>query len=479
MNRPNILWICSDQQRGDTIHALGNEHIHTPNLDRLCAEGVAFTRAYCQNPICTPSRASFLTGLYPSRLPANINGNARMNLPEGVHLVTRLLADAGYDCGLSGKLHLASAWNGEEARVDDGYRRFWYCHGPCQGIGKGNQYAAWLDGIGRLDDVMDRSNWDPAQRRGVKYRGNIPFALHQTTWCCDRAIEFMREPRDGPWLMSVNIFDPHPPYDAPEDYAARYEPSELPSPPFRETDIALQRRIAQTHVFQSKPRAPGTAEQQNTASYYGMIELIDENVGRMLDELERTGQRENTVVIFTSDHGNLIGDHGLNAKGCRFYEGLVRVPLIVSRPKHMREGFACEGLVELTDLAPTLADMAGIAMHRCDGQSLAPVLSGDADRTGREYVRSEFYDTLDMHVGKSDRPPHVSSFATMTMDKRHKLVVYHGSDYGELYDLVTDPHEHDNLWDDAASGDVKRRLTRVMDETAPVTVDTTERIGRF
>ena len=107
--RPNILWICTDQQRYDTIHALGNPIIRTPNLDRLCAEGIAFTHAYCQNPICTPSRTSFLTGLYPSTVHGNINGNARCNLPENARLVTTRLRDAGYDCGLSGKLHLASS----------------------------------------------------------------------------------------------------------------------------------------------------------------------------------------------------------------------------------------------------------------------------------------------------------------------------------------------------------------------------------
>ena len=115
--RPNILWICTDQQRYDTIGALGNSAIRTPNIDRLCEEGVAFTHTYCQNPICTPSRTSFLTGLYPSTVHGNINGNAHFNIPENARLVTARLRDAGYDCGLSGKLHIASAWEGEEERV--------------------------------------------------------------------------------------------------------------------------------------------------------------------------------------------------------------------------------------------------------------------------------------------------------------------------------------------------------------------------
>ena len=138
--RPNILWICTDQQRYDTIHALGNPIIRTPNLDRLCAEGVAFTHDYCQNLICTPSRTSFLTGLYSSTVRGNINGNARCNLPKNALLVTTRLRDVGYDCGLSGKLHLGSAWEGEEMCVDDGYRRFWYSHSGTQDRNNANQY---------------------------------------------------------------------------------------------------------------------------------------------------------------------------------------------------------------------------------------------------------------------------------------------------------------------------------------------------
>ena len=445
---------------------------------------MAFTRAYCQNPICTPSRGSFLTGLYPSRIPCNINGNARLNLPDGVKLITRHLADGGYDCGLSGKLHIASAWGGQEERVDDGYRQFWYCHGPTQGMGVSNQYTDWLESIGKYQDVVDDSDWDPVLQRGAKYRENVPAELHETTWCCDRGIEFMNEEHDGPWLMSVNIFDPHPAYDAPRDYAERYDPSSLPPPPFRESDLETQRRIAETHVFQSGGRTPDEREQAQKASYYGMIELIDENVGRMLDELERTGQRENTLVIFTSDHGNLIGDHGLQAKGCRFYEGLARVPLIFSWPGGFRQGIVDDRLIELTDIAPTLAEVGGAAMHRCDGQSLLPILTGDGPGPTREYVRCEFYDTLDMHFGKPDRPPHKPSFATMTRDDRYKLVLYHGRDYepvhyGELYDMAEDPDEHVNLWDDPGHADVRERIRHVIEKTAPVTEDPAERIGRF
>ena len=142
--RPNILWLCTDQQRWDTIHALGNSFIDTPNLDRLCRQGVAFTNTYCQNPICTPSRASFLTGRYPSSINANINGAC--NLPEHCTLITKRLADAGYYCGLVGKLHITSAWNDYEPRMDDGYSYF--CYNLASGHhlnSPGNPYVEWLN----------------------------------------------------------------------------------------------------------------------------------------------------------------------------------------------------------------------------------------------------------------------------------------------------------------------------------------------
>ena len=477
-DKPNILWICTDQQRYDTIGALGNAAIRTPNIDRLCAEGVAFTHAYCQNPICTPSRTSFLTGLYPSTVHGNINGNAHFNIPENARLVTARLHDAGYDCGLSGKLHLASAWEGEEERVDDGYRKFWYSHSGTQDHNNANQYWTWLKSIGRFDEVMDTSNHKPEVRSGVSYRKEFPAELHQTTWCCDRAIEFMNEERNGPWLMSVNIFDPHPAYDAPESLAADIDPNAMPKPPFKESDLEIQEKLS-THVFQKSPKAPDEAQQSRTANYYAMIELIDDNVGRMLDELEKTGQRDNTVVIFTSDHGQLLGDHGLENKGCRFYEGLVRIPLIISWPGHFKAGLQSDALVELTDIAPTLCDLASTDQGWTHGKSLLPILTGDATPDHhKDAVRCEFFNVLDMNWNRGDAPP--PSYGTMHRTRQHKLSVYHGNDYGELYDLEADPDEYNNLWEDPDSQAIKIQLIKESFDASTVIHDPgSTRIGRF
>ena len=454
--RPNILWICTDQQRWDTIGALGNREIHTPSLDRLCAEGVAFTRAYCQSPVCTPSRASFLTGLYPSATHANRNGIEHFPASERVRLIPQRLAEVGYDCGLVGKLHLASPWRGEEPRVADGYRFWRYSHSPLRLQEGKNQYHTWLHEHGMtLDEIFEAGAADACAR----YRSTCPLELHQSTWCAEMAIEFMREKRAAPWLLSVNPFDPHPPFDAPEACRRRYPPGALPPPLFRESDLRNQERL-HAAFFQQEPRRPDAQEQENKAAYYGMIELLDQQVGRMLAALEATGQRDNTIVVFMSDHGEMLGDHGLTLKGCRFYEGLTRVPLIISWPGKFAAGRRSDALVELADLAPTLAELAGLAPSWTHGKSLAPMLAGLAPtKRHRDFVRCEYYDALNPFA--PDAPEkHTPAWGTMICDGRFKLSVYHGLEWGELYDLNSDPREFENLWEDPASRLVKERLLK-------------------
>ena len=449
---PNILWICTDQQRYDTIGALGNPHVSTPNIDGLVATGVSFTRAYCQSPICTPSRASFLTGMYPSAV--HVNGNGNEYFPDHPPLVTRLLAEAGYDCGLIGKLHLAGAFGRIEPRVDDGYRYWHYSHAPRDDWPQGHSYAEWVRSRGGDLGELTRD----AQ--------GVPAELHQTTWCAEKTIEFMRQERQAPWLASVNIYDPHPPFNPPQAYREMFDPARMPGPLFGASDLEQQEKLAAID-FQSRgrhpdeldirspilPRSPergGRPEQEAVggrdartlqAAYYAMIKLVDDQVGRMLDALEECGQRHNTVVIFTSDHGEMLGDHGLIQKGCRFYEGLVRVPLICSWPGAWAQGLRSGALVELLDQAPTLMELAGLEVpEHMQGRSLLPLLKGEANPDShRDFVRCEYYDALDMPD---------QSFATMYRDERYKLVLYHGHGCGELYDLQEDPEEFENMWDE-------------------------------
>ena len=201
-----------------------------------------------------------------------------------------------------------------------------------------------------------------------------------------------------------------------------------------------------------------------------MIELIDDNVGRMLEALEHTGQVDNTLVIFTSDHGEMLGDHGLLLKGCRFYEGLVHVPLILRWPGQIPAGQTSDALVELTDLAPTLLEAAGLEVPRhMAGRSLLPLLRG-ATAEHRDAVRCEYYEALSMAPG--DRAGWSNSRATMIRDRRYKLAVYHDHPSGELFDLDQDPHEHDNLWHSPDHAEIRFDLLRRCFDATAFAIDT-------
>ena len=460
-NRPNILWICTDQQRYDTIGALGNPCVSTPNLDALAEEGVAFERAYCQSPICTPSRASFLTGMYPSSLRVNRNGNPAF--PDFPPLISKTLTEAGYDCGLIGKLHLTSAYGRIEQRADDGYTYWQYSHAPRDDWATGHDYADWVRAQGA--DLSEL----------IKDEAGVPAEYHQTTWCAEKTIEFIEADRSCPFFASVNIYDPHPPFNPPQAYRDLFDPEEVKPPLFRESDLEQQAKLAAVD-FQSEARYPDALDISSPilpqspvssliephtggkrdartliAAYYAMIKLIDDQVGRIMAALESSGQRENTIVIFTSDHGETLGDHGLIQKGCRFYDGLVRVPLIWSWPGVFASGLRSPALVELTDIVPSLLAICELPIPEyISGRSLLPVLTGMlSSERHRDYVRSEFIDALDLPDG---------SVASMYFDGRYKLVLYHNHNLGELYDLEADPGEFVDLWDSLGHLDLKTGL---------------------
>jgi arylsulfatase A-like enzyme len=287
---------------------------------------------------------------------------------------------------------------------------------------------------------------------------NVPPNLHQTTWCTEKALEFIGQERTGPWLLSLNPFDPHPPHNPPYAYFRRFDPETLPDPLFRESDLTHQNEYLTGVDFQSRSRRPAEiAARKVKAAYYAMIEQVDHQFGRILDGLERAGQLEDTVVIFMSDHGEALGDHGLSHKGCRFFDGLVRVPLLVSWPGRFLAGLRSDALVGLLDLAPTLLEIAGLPIPAdVQGRSLLPILTGAAPANHhRDFVRCEYYDAAQMPTG---------SWGTMYRDRRWKLNVYHrdgapaGAGRGELFDLEADPGEFDSLWDDPAHIGVKVAL---------------------
>jgi len=475
--KPNILWFCADQMRYDTVQALGNPHIRTPRIDALTRQGVALENCYIQNQLCTPSRASFLTGRYPAAHQVYRNGNAYF--PDSEVLVTKILAEAGYDCGLIGKLHLSTASQLEQ-RPDDGYRLFAWCQNPgWERVPGSNAYWEWLRNEKGVDPTTLFEKAPPYLSTG------IPADLHQLTWCAETAISFIDEERDGPWMLSVNPFDPHPPFDPPPEYHEKYDPNDLSPPLFRDSDIARQEQFSTVRnqktrsvnpVLTEEERmecAPGPGDERGSkpperfdglgvkAAYYAMIENIDHQFGRIVDHLTETGQIESTIVIFTSDHGELLGDHGLMYKGCKFFEGLIHIPLIVSWPGTYQQDISTKALVETIDIAPTLLEAGGIEIpYYMQGQSLHALLSGTKPLNHhKDVVVTDFNDSL----GSSDIDHYTQ--ATMTFDGRFKLAVYHShSGLGELYDLKNDPGEFDNLWDNENYKTLKTELiTRHLD----------------
>ena len=462
MSPPNILWICSDQQRYDTIAALGNSRIRTPHIDQLVEEGAAFTQAYCQSPVCTPSRASFLTGRYPRTTRCRQNGQT---IPPDERLLPRMLADAGYVCGLSGKLHLSSCSDGKvEERIDDGYSTFHWSHHP-QPDWPENAYQQWLTAKGVTWDELYR------EPETAYVKAGVPTEYHQTTWCAETAIDFIREQRDEPWLFSVNMFDPHHPFDPPAEYLQRYDPDDMPLPKWRDGELDVKPAVQQRD-HRGAHDQPGFMEfaalsddkkRRITAAYYAMVELIDDQVGRMVAVLEESGQRENTIVIFMSDHGEMLGDHGFYLKGPHFYDEAVRVPLVMSWPGRFQAGLRSDALVELTDLAPTLMDACGFPPEpQMQGRSFLRILTGDSDPLRhRDAVFCEYLNSW----------THQRAYGSMLRTRSEKIVAHHGTEPGELYDLDSDPDEFVNLWDAPAHTDTKARLLKQLSDAIAFTAD--------
>lgn len=383
--------------------------------------------------------------------------------------MTKMLAEAGYTCGLSGKLHLSachpSVCEATERRIDDGYSELHWSHHAGGGWGEKNEYWAWLRRKGSEFSTQEHPD-------SHHVRIGMPEELHQTTWCTEMAQSFIADHAadSGPWLFSVNMFDPHHGFDPPEEYLQRYMGAigSVPLPDYREGELAdkpVYQRIDHRGAY-GGGAGFGFDEMSDTdhrivrASYWAMCDLIDAQVGRLISVLDATGQRENTLIVFTSDHGEMLGDHGIYLKGPYFYESAIRVPLIISLPGAV-DPRTDQALVELTDLAPTILEAAGIPVAPgMQGRSLWYRLIGK-DRGGehREDVYCEYYNAMPWH---RDPTPQM----TMIRTDRYKIVVDHSTGDGELYDLQEDPGEHHNLWMETEArnvkGDMLLRLTNCM-----------------
>jgi arylsulfatase A-like enzyme len=365
VRRPNILLLYTDQQRADALGANGNGDVQTPNLDALAAEGVNFERFFVQNPVCMPSRMSMLTGLYPSRLRITRNGTPlgrdEMTLP-------RILRNFGYRTANIGKLHFLPHANRDHRQVhpsygfdhlevsdepgdyEDAYRAWVARTAPDQlrhiGVGPAPAARAWQETMGTPGPTFDRKR-DENRPRPFAGRSDVTH----TAFVAERTIEFLQAHRDRPFFCIAGFYSPHSPWVAPREFFDLYDPATLKLPAF-------------PPELQAERQAKGFDDETLRAArrgYYAMVSEVDHHAGRILACLAGLGLAEQTIVIFTSDHGEWLGEHLRYGKGYPAHDAITRVPLILRYPG----GGACGGktvshFAEAVDVAPTLLDLAGL-----------------------------------------------------------------------------------------------------------------------
>jgi arylsulfatase A-like enzyme len=503
----NLLLVTTDQQRADSIGAYGNPVCATPNFDVLAAAGTRFDAARTQHILCQPSRATILTGTYPSTHGVVCNG---VDLPERAseQSVATHLGRAGFRTALFGKAHFATVYpfvpTGRvesvegSARVPDGWTGPYFgfdhvelvlfghnmrmaplqgnwnwCFGPAP---MGLHYGRWLfrdgddRGRARLAAMQPEASghvWDHTQ--------TWPSALaeedHPTTWIAERAIDWLRAV-DEPFFAWVSFTDPHHPMDAPEPWCDRYDPADvlevLPEPHPEEFEGKPPLHRAWTQGARGTPfefANPGGAHYTReelarmTAGYYGMVSQIDHQLGRLLALLDERGLAADTLVVLTSDHGEFLGHHQMIFKGPVHYDDLLRVPLIVRGPGYA-PGAAVDDPVGTIDVAPSLLDAAGVAVpEHVEGR---PLLDG-----GREHVVTE--NDFDIVVRLSLR--------TLTT-RTHKVTVDRDhAENGELYDLVEDPGERVNRWADPAYASLRSDLVATLHDVVNREVRAEPKVG--
>jgi len=443
-SRPNILLVMADQFRADCLGASGNRAIHTPNLDRLASEGVRFTNAYSSTPTCTPARSGLLSGLAPwnhgmLRMAGGIAQRYPVEMP-------RALREAGYYTTAIGKLHYHVQRN---------------LHGYHQGL---------LDESGRIETPDFRSDyrswfWTEAPQADPDATGlgwndydarpyALPERLHPTAWIGQTAAKWIENyQRPEPFFLKVSFERPHSPYDPPERFWRRYENSDLPAAAVAPWARKFAPRLAQSDAWHGDFGAAQV--RRSRQGYYASVEFVDEQIGRVLEALHRRGWTEETLIVFLSDHGDMLGDHHLWRKSYA-YTASARVPFLMRAPDGPR-GKVVDSLIELRDVLPTFLDAARApASHPLDGQSLLPLAAGKS---------AGWRQWLDLEHGICYSPEnHWNALA----DQSYKYI-FHARDAGEqLFDLAADPNElHDLAGDSAAEPILRQWRTRMIEHLAP------------
>ncbi|MFW6061840.1 MAG: sulfatase [Planctomycetota bacterium] len=474
MPRPNLLFLYTDEQRYDTLAAYGNPQIQMPNLNRLTERATVFERTYVTQPVCTPSRGSLVTGLYP-----HTHGCIQNNMPlaPAVPALPEMLSASDWATAHIGKWHLGDeiypqhgfeTWLGSE----DTYHRF-YSAGHEEYADR-SAYHYWLKERGvqpeREQKLSEQELQGQPWARARFFRDQIhkfPEEVSRPRFLGEKASEYIRENAGRPWVCYVNFLEPHMPFHSCRD--DQYDPSEVTLPPNygHEFDASypLAHRVQaagyRAHGLGGQPLATEEHWRQLTARYWGMCSLVDTHIGRILDTLEETGQMDNTIIVFTSDHGDMMGSHGLLGKGYG-YEEDARVPLVVRLPGQT-DGRLVTGPVSHIDLVPTLLEaMDQPRPEHLQGRSLLPLATGEQDEPDRDVFYEWNVNPDGENQGPADLPEHAEGMGTpeqLAASKAdpHRTIVtpdlwkFTLSRAGEhrLFNLNVDPGETRNLAADA------------------------------
>ncbi len=484
--KPNILLITTDQQRFDHIGLKGMKGIGTPALDRLGREGIHFDRAYTSSPTCTPARVSLLTGLYPSIHGAYSIGVTvdRFSHP----LLPECLADDGYKTAIFGKTHFVCRKDesrhiiGHDDQNSEDYRNF---KGPYLGfqtvqVSRGhsiNQIPSMHYRFFLEDTGLDYMQWFPVAGKDYDhdYCGpwNIPEEYHNTTWVGNLTEDWiMQHDSSEPWFCWASFQDPHEPFACPESWYSKVDASQIEAfegfqpeefddkPEFY--NKAIKGDWKEYEDGYSVPSSFATPKRTERALHalqatLGMLGLIDHQVGRMLKALEKTGQLDNTIVIFTTDHGEMHGHHGFWGKGLTAYDDCQRIPMLIWGSGYFEPQGTSDAIVNLVDIPKTILSAVGAdipsGMQGCD---LLPILKGKVS------------DVRDATIIECHATQKIYQQTMVTKD--YKLVVYDQLDCGELYDMNADPDQYNNLWNNPNFAGIKSELmlqfvqTRMNDE---------------
>ena len=503
--QPSYIFFISDQHRADHLGCYGNSQVKTPNIDRLAQSGTRFENFYVANPFCMPNRASLMTGRMPSLHRARTNGNP---LPLESRTFVKSLREAGYRTALIGKSHLQNmtgqprAHTPQEALGKDGQvfeafehdlysadydnenSRLWRENAshtvrtPFYGFDHvdlctehgdrvGGSYARWLAGKHPDPDTLrGPANALPDETivTPQAWRTRVPEELYPSRYIADQTCEHLErlasEREEVPFFIQCSFPDPHHPFTPPGRYWSMYDPASIPLPEsFGQGDSPMLRYMRES-LTRGEANRTGTLPyavnereaREATALTYGMITLVDDAIGQVCSTLQTTGLAENTVLVFTTDHGDFMGDHGIMLKGPLHYRGLIRVPLIWSDPGAESEPVV-NSLAQSIDIPATFLERSGIQpYYGMQGTGLVRTIY-DRQPDARDALLIE--DDRELIYLGFDCPQRVRTVVTQTA----RLTVYQPAEWGELYDFAADPLEVTNLWNDPAHQELQAMMT--------------------